>query len=156
MKNCKSCQKEIDEKATKCPYCQAFQNWLKSPQLIGVIFPLMFLLYVIVSIRDLHAKKSYADFTNDFSSTLISEASDNKNDIHTYEIQNLSKHKWSNISYQMKGYDQANQIVIVESENEYDWVVQPNSKSMLSIKTDKNEKIVKWDFQITDMRVERF
>jgi hypothetical protein len=155
MKNCKSCQKEIDEKATKCPYCQAFQNWLKNPQLVGVIFPLIFIPYIFFT-TGMFSRKSYEDFAKNFSSTLVSTSSGNKNDIHTYEIQNSSKHKWSNISYQMKGYDQSNQIVIVESKNEYYWVVQPNSKSMLSIKTDKNEKVVKWEFQITDMRSDRF
>lgn len=39
MKKCKSCQKEIDEKATKCPYCQTDQrSWFrKHPILTGLL-----------------------------------------------------------------------------------------------------------------------
>ena len=39
MKKCKSCQKEIDNKAKKCPYCQADQrNWfMRHPILTGIL-----------------------------------------------------------------------------------------------------------------------
>jgi len=155
MKNCKSCQKEIDDKATKCPYCQAFQNWFKNPQITGMIFPLIFIPYIFFS-TGLFSRKSYTDFVDNFSASIVSESSENKKNIHTYQIQNSSKHKWSHICYQMTGYDNSNNIVIVESNNEYSWIIQPHSKSMLSVKTDKNEQIVKWEFKITDMRSDRF
>lgn len=39
MKKCKDCQKEIDEKAKKCPFCQTDQrNWFaKHPILTGIL-----------------------------------------------------------------------------------------------------------------------
>lgn len=39
MKKCKSCKSEIDEKATKCPHCQADQrNWFrKHPIITGLL-----------------------------------------------------------------------------------------------------------------------
>src|SRR5882672_8855909 len=46
MKKCKSCQKEIDNKAKKCPYCQASQRgWFRRhPILTGI------LIFVVIGI----------------------------------------------------------------------------------------------------------
>ena len=42
MKKCKSCQKEIDSKAKKCPYCQADQrNWFVKHKIITAILTLV-------------------------------------------------------------------------------------------------------------------
>ena len=109
MKNCKSCQKEIAERAKKCPYCQAFQTWFKNPQLLGMIFPLIF-IPIIFSSTGLFSNNSYTKFSKDFSVSFINDSSDNKYDIHTYEISNSTKHRWKNISYQMKGYDDSEKI----------------------------------------------
>lgn len=155
MKNCKSCHKEIDERATKCPYCQGYQAWFKNPQLAGMIFPLIFIPFIFFS-TGLFSNKSYTKFTDDFSVSLVNQSSDKKYDIYTYEISNSTKHKWKSVSYQMKGYNDSNQVVIVESDKEYDWNIQPHSKSMLSVKTDKNAPVTRWEFEITDMRSGRY
>lgn len=42
MKKCKSCQSEIDDKATKCPHCQADQrNWFRRHPIITGFFALL-------------------------------------------------------------------------------------------------------------------
>lgn len=47
MKKCKSCQKEIDKKATKCPYCQTDQrNWFLRHPILSILLAL-FVLGVI-------------------------------------------------------------------------------------------------------------
>lgn len=44
LKKCKSCQKEIDEKATKCPHCQSDQrNWFRKHPVLTVILALIVL-----------------------------------------------------------------------------------------------------------------
>lgn len=44
MKKCKSCQKEIDEKAKKCPHCQTDQrNWFVRHKITSVILALIVL-----------------------------------------------------------------------------------------------------------------
>ena len=48
MKKCKSCQSEIDDKAKKCPKCQADQrNWFAKHKIITIIFA--FILIGIIS-----------------------------------------------------------------------------------------------------------
>lgn len=42
MKKCKDCQKEIDEKATKCPHCRSDQrNWFMKHKITSVILILI-------------------------------------------------------------------------------------------------------------------
>lgn len=49
MKKCKSCQKEIDPKATKCPYCQTDQrSWFRRHTIITGI-AILFLFGIIMS-----------------------------------------------------------------------------------------------------------
>lgn len=48
MKKCRSCQKEIDDKAKKCPYCQEKQgNWAqRHPILTGILGIIAFMFVV--------------------------------------------------------------------------------------------------------------
>ena len=155
MKNCKACQKEIDDKATKCPYCQAYQKWFKSPQVLGLIFPLIFIPIIFTS-TGLWNQKSYNDYKNSFTIETVSQSVDNNYNIHTYKIMNNTTQKWKNITYQFIGKDKSGKVVIVKSEEEYSWKVMPNTSSMLSIKTEKNSLITKWELKVIDMSSGRF
>lgn len=51
MKKCKSCQKEIDDKATKCPYCQTDQrSWFRRHPILTVLIALFVLPAVLNSL----------------------------------------------------------------------------------------------------------
>ena len=50
MKKCKSCQKEIDKKASKCPYCQTDQrNWFAKHPILTVLL-VLFVLGIFVAV----------------------------------------------------------------------------------------------------------
>lgn len=51
MKKCKSCQSEIDDKAKKCPHCQADQrNWfMRHKILTGIAAAALFLLFIAMA-----------------------------------------------------------------------------------------------------------
>jgi hypothetical protein len=71
MKKCKSCQKEIDNKAKKCPYCQTDQrNWFRRhPILTGIL--VLVVIGIIGSARG--ANKNTNSTTNNSSSTASSK-----------------------------------------------------------------------------------
>ncbi len=53
MKTCKTCIKEIDEKAQKCPYCRSSQkSWLGRHRLIAGILLLFILIIVSFGVSD--------------------------------------------------------------------------------------------------------
>lgn len=60
MKKCKSCMKEIDEKAKKCPHCQTdLRNWfLRHPILTGI------LILIVISILGSSGKGSNKSSSN--------------------------------------------------------------------------------------------
>lgn len=48
MKKCKSCQSEIDDKATKCPHCQADQrNWFRRHTFLTGLLVLVMIIVII-------------------------------------------------------------------------------------------------------------
>ena len=50
MKKCKACQKEIDPKASKCPYCQADQRgWFARHKVLTGFLVLVVLIIIIVA-----------------------------------------------------------------------------------------------------------
>ena len=151
MKNCKRCKKEIEQLASKCPFCQAFQTWYKNPQFLNLI-PMLVVFYFIFGSTGLFNKKEYIKYKTQFTFEQVGTSSEKGKDIHTFNIKNNSKYKWESISYQYIGSSNDGNIMKVISEQEYSWVVQPDDSSMLSIEIDKDNDVEKWEFKIVDMR----
>lgn len=63
MKKCRSCQKEIDNKATKCPYCQEKQgNWAqRHPILTGILGIIVFFIVINAGSSDKNAPSNQPD-----------------------------------------------------------------------------------------------
>jgi hypothetical protein len=155
MKKCKSCRKDIDPEATKCPYCQAYQNWIQSPQILSLICPLVFIPIIFMS-TGLWNKKLYKDYKDFFSSEIVNKVDGDRRDVYTYRINNTSDIKWQDISFQLIAYDENDKVILVESKSEYAWVIMPKESNMISFEVKKNSLIKKWEFKIVDMRTGRF
>lgn len=152
MKKCKSCRKEIDPEAKRCPYCRADQNWM--PEVLSSFFPVLIFIPIIFMRPSLWNKKSFEDYKDLFSSEFVNKVDGDRRDIHTYRINNNSDIKWKDISFQLIGYDDKGKVVLVESKSEYSWVIMPNKSSMISVELDKISLIKKWEFKIVDMSSE--
>jgi len=156
MKNCKSCNKEIDDIAKKCPHCQAFQNWYRNPQIIASVFPLLILPYIFFT-TSLFSKENFEDYQSFIKHEKVSETTTSRNLVFTYKIINNSDLDWENIDYQLIGKNEKGVPVIVESKSEYSWSVLKNSESLLSIKISKDQPDnINWSFQIIKMKHPRF
>ena len=152
MKKCKSCLKEIDLEAKKCPYCQAYQKWYLNPLLY--ISPLIFLPTIL---RENFREKEYKyeDYKDSFSSEFVNKVDESKNyAIHTYRIINNSDMKWKDISFQLIGYDENGKVIVVESKTEYYWIIGPNQSRMFSVELRKNSLVKKWELKIVGMSSE--
>ena len=155
MKKCKSCRKDIDPEATKCPYCQAHQNWIRSPQVLSLIFPVVFIPIIFMT-TGLWNKKSYKDYEHLFSSEIVNKVDGDRRDIYTYRVNNNSDIKWKDISFQVIGYDENNQVILVDSQSEYSLDYYAQESNMISVELEKNRLIKRWEFKIIDMRTGRF
>jgi hypothetical protein len=156
MKTCKSCIKEIDDSATKCPYCQSFQSWHKSPQLFGLIFPLVFIPTLFYSMG-IWFNTEYVGNENLFEVKEIGRAQGEYNRLAlNYLIQNKSNKKWHNISYEVSVYDSSDKLLFVKTGQDYSWLVQPKQSSYLTVELDNSVKAEKWKLKILEMKSGRF
>lgn len=157
MKQCKSCMKEIDNNATKCPYCQGYQQWFRNPQHLGFLFAIPFIAFMMWQTNVFKSEK-FTDFKNNFKvdEVRIVQSDNNKNDIITYLISNDTNLKWSRIKYEVIGYDEKDKLVLTNAQSDYAFVIQPRSQAYLSAKVEKNKNVKKWKMKITDLETSRF
>ena len=106
MKPCRSCFKEIDDKATKCPYCQSFQGKWKGSQSLSLFFVLPFLAFSFWNLYKING----ASFQDNKSLISISEIS-HINGGYIFEIDNRSDLKWTSPMVQIVFKDAQGKVV---------------------------------------------
>jgi len=150
MKKCKSCQSEIDDKAKKCPKCQADQrNWFAKHKILTGI--LVIILIVIIS--------SSSGNKNKGTNTVTTQGSNNKttqtetigkigdaviaNDL-SFTVTNISKAKSLGSSYSKKEAQGTFNVITLTIKNTGKETVTIDS-SMLKV-TDSQGR--KFDYSI--------
>jgi hypothetical protein len=155
MKNCKSCNKEIDTVASKCPYCQAFQVWYKNPQTYGWILPIFF-VPLMFYYTGLFGQPKFEDHKDQITADFINENQVDGRKVINYKIRNASNITWNDISYSVNGYDEKGDLVISNSGGEFNWLLPHNGDSILSVIVNNDQKIKSWELKITNLRKDRF
>lgn len=81
MKKCKSCQKEIDIKATKCPFCQTDQrSWFRRhPILTGIVGLVLF--FIIIGALGSSGKNKGESTTQPETTKVVGETSKAKQQV---------------------------------------------------------------------------
>ena len=155
MKPCKSCHKEIDDLASKCPYCQAFQVWYRNPQVYGMLFPLV-LIPVIFFSTGMWGKKEFADYSKLFDVNQISCSVDGDKIAIVYSIENKSEVKWNRLSYEVIGYDDKNMVNFTKTNSEFSWVIEPHGVSHLTVELENRNAVKRWALKISELNAGRF
>jgi hypothetical protein len=79
MKKCKSCQQEIDDKATKCPHCQTDQrNWFSRHKIITAIIAIFVILVIIGMASNSKSSSTSSNSTNSTSNSTASSSTSQK------------------------------------------------------------------------------
>ena len=156
MKKCKSCRKEIEAEASKCPYCQGYQKWYKNPQYYNLIFLLPFSVFLFWNTGLLN-KKEFEAYKADFSINKenVVVIKNTQTRLITYRIKNNTAYKWNHINYEVVG-SKHDEVIAVSTGSDYSWVVQPNSDSLLTVKIKLMPGATSWSFKIKDLRSARF
>lgn len=156
MKACKSCFKEIEDAAIKCPYCQSNQVWYKNSAILGLVFPLIFIPLMFYSMG-IWFTKSYAGNENSFKVEEINHAQDNLGQLLiNYKISNETNTKWHSIVYEVSFYDASGKLLLIQNGQEYSWVLPPEQSAALTVKANTLIKPEKWVFRIVDLDSGRF
>ena len=155
MKPCKSCKKEIDDAAIKCPYCQAYQSWYRSPQLFGILFPLL-MLPLMFYVMGVWGQAQFNDYRSAFTVKKISEAVVEGKPTITYQIENNTDRTWNRIDYTMLYKGKSGQILNADAGSSYYWSIEPKSSKYLTVDFKKVDDFDKLEFTITNLRTGRF
>ena len=160
LKPCKSCQEQIDQAATKCPKCQAYQQWFRNPQMVPLFFVLPFIAFVIWNTSRLTNPASFADYRDKLSVDVVDQkpAANGKVELLTVRLENRTSKTWKRPKFQIESLDGNDKVLSVEHVNEYNLVVAPNSSALdtLSLRIIPAEPLVKRRVTLTDIDSNRY
>ncbi|PKG57103.1 hypothetical protein CXF83_17295 [Shewanella sp. Choline-02u-19] len=156
MHTCKSCIKEIETGATKCPYCQAYQVWYKNPQNYSFIFMLPLFIFIFWNTGSFN-KKDFLDYESKFTFTKekIIDVGGSKAKLITFNVTNNTEYKWNHISYEVISKKNG-ELLASTSDSIYSWVIQPNSESLLTVKAPFIANANEWQLKIKDLKSDRY
>lgn len=151
MHVCKSCKKEIEAEATKCPYCQGYQVWYKNPQHLSYIFVLpvfVFIFWNAGRFGDKHFEAYQDEFSAVEENTVVLPKTQAR--LITYRVKNNTDYKWDRISYEVIASDNG-ELIAVSTGVEYAWVIQPKSESLLTVKVQAIPDATAWELKIKNI-----
>jgi hypothetical protein len=159
-KPCKCCKEPIDVAATKCPKCQAFQNWYRNPQMFSLVFVLPLLALIIWNTSRVTSSATFADYKDKLNVSVVEEsASANpKSSLLTVRLDNRSDKTWKRPKFQVESLDAEGKVISVEHVNEYNVVVAPNSSALdtLSLRIMPAQTVAKRRVMLTDIDSNRY
>lgn len=160
-KPCKACKEQIDEAATKCPRCQAYQHWYRSPRMVNLVWLIPFLaLFWNASRHQTRPTTTFADYKDKFSVSVVEEnaAANTKTRLLTVRLENQSERTWKRPKFQVESLDGNEKLLCVEHANEYNVVVGPKSSALatLSLRIIPAEPVAKRKVTLTDIDADRF
>jgi hypothetical protein len=159
-KPCKSCKEEIDAAATKCPRCQAYQQWYRNPQMVSLVLMLPFLAFLFWNTSQLTNSATFANYKDKLSVSVVDEnpPANGKARLLTVRLENRSDRTWKRPKFQIESLDGNDKVLSVEHVNEYNLVVAPNSSALdtLSLRIVPVEPVVKRRVTLTDIDSNRF
>lgn len=145
MKKCKSCQSEIDDKAKKCPKCQADQrNWFAKHKILTGI--LVIILIVIISSSNGNKNKGTSTATTQGSNNKTTQTESigkigeavNANDL-SFTVTDISKAKSLGNSYSKKEAQGTFNVITLTIKNTGKETVTIDS-SMLKVNDSQGRK----------------
>ena len=159
-KPCKSCKEQIDAAATKCPKCQAFQNWYRNPQVLPLLILIPFFAYMTWNISRFGKAATFADYRDKLSVSVVEEnpSTNGKTSLVTVRLENRTDKTWKSPKVQVESLDADGKVLSVEHVHEYNVVVAPNSSVLdtFSLRVIPAQQVAKRRATLTDIDSNRF
>ncbi len=154
---CKSCRSEIESDSKVCKYCRSYQRWYRNPQFYSYLFVFPFIFFMFYQTA-FFSKKEFIDFSDQFTMETINLVSikNTSRYIINANVTNKTKYKWHAIHFEVIGRLD-DKVIMIKSGEDYDWVIQPDSESMISIpfKNESGEDL-EWEVNIKDLSHDRY
>jgi hypothetical protein len=158
-KPCKACKEQIDEAATKCPRCQAYQHWYRHPRMVNLLW-LPVLAFLFWNPFRQSKSLNFADYRDKFSVSVVEEKApaNGRTRLLTVRLDNRSERTWKRPRFQVESLDGNDKLLCVEHVNEYNLVVSPKSSALdtLTLRIIPAEPVAKRRVTLTDIDSTRF
>ena len=157
-KRCPKCSAEVHKSAVVCMYCRrdigAIWQKFKLPEFLFFIILVVFLFNTLGWFWFTPQFKEHQD---DFIISQVNtvELLEKKGYRLIFQIENKTDIKWKELSYQLIG-SKGDVVLSVETGNTYQWVVQPQSSSYLSVDSVETAEGVNWELKIKNLKVPLF
>lgn len=160
-KQCKSCNKEIDIKAKKCPYCYSYQKWYYNiSNYSSVIFLIFFIVFMYFNpiFNDVKFKKHTNEVNVKIRDIKHLVGKDKKYLGINLVIKNDSKYDWENAVFELTYYDGNGKINFTENVSEYRFYLAGKETKNYSILAYPPDEYLtnKIKIKILDMDQDRF
>ena len=158
-KPCAACKEAIDQAATKCPRCQAYQHWYRNPRMLNFLWLIVFVPLFWNSSRRSTAF-NFEDYKDQFSVSVVEEKAqaNGRAQLLTVRLENRMNKSWSRPRLQVESLDASDKLLCVEHVEEYHLVVGPNSSALdtVTLRLAPAETIAKRRVTLTHLDPNRF
>jgi hypothetical protein len=159
-KPCKSCKEQIDPAATKCPKCQAYQQWYRNPQMVSLAVMIPLFAFIFWNTSGLMSHAALADYKDKLIVSVVDESpsANGKAELLTVRVENRTNKTWKRPKFQIESLDGEGKVLSVEHVNEYNLVVAPHSSALdtLSFRIVPATPVAKRRVTLTDIDSNRF
>ena len=138
-KECKFCRKQIDQRATRCPYCQSWQSrrasmhgWQGTRVLLGVIPMLLLaplLIWTFTRMPSLD-KEDFEEYRTQVKLVETKMTFDDGSVVILGKIQNDSPVTWEDIQVEVTYYDVSGNLIDIHSD-ELRYVTTPAGETVV-------------------------
>lgn len=160
---CKACKEPIEETATKCPKCQAYQQWYRNPQWLSLAFFLCFLVFLFWSSLNRARPETFASYKNKVEVSVVGEQPDGnftlgKRSLLTVQINNRTDKAWKRPKFEVESLNAEGKVIGAEHLTDYNVVVAPNSSTLvtLPLRVVPAEPVAQRRVALTDFDSNRF
>lgn len=155
LKSCKSCFKEIDGRATKCPYCQAFQQKWRNPQVLAGLISLFFIpmAFLPLYFSGFLTKPKFDDYRKNVILTeraYFHDGADKTRFI--LELDNRTDKKWEDANVQILFKDANGSVIGVTNENVYNFKAPAKTKSLCEVNAHQPKAATAHEISLVSMR----
>lgn len=160
-KLCKSCKEPIEASASKCPKCQAFQSWYRSPQIFSFLFLIPLLGFSYYTTSQVFHSTGYSDYADQIRVTIVGSQESQMKSAEIFlnvEIENSSKKTWKRPKFQVQSLDGQGKVIVVENLSDYDLIIPPNGKvvSTLTLRTIPEKTVASRHVTLTEADADRY
>jgi len=151
-KQCRFCCEDILNEAMQCKFCLKEQRkyWLIRDNWFSLV-PLAAFFSLFIYISGWFAP-NFSNYVEDLTTQQVNVVELNENEYAVvFSINNDSDKKWHDLTYQLIGSNNNDEVILTQEGDDFMWLIQPNSHAFLTIKMSGKPSNTSWELLIINL-----